>query len=82
MIFNNESVSSPAPCDSPPPLVENGHRVFFGVRHGDRARYFCIEGYKLSSASQQYLTCQYGDWVGPTPVCEESKSVSSSERSI
>ncbi|XP_025113067.1 protein lev-9-like isoform X2 [Pomacea canaliculata] len=62
----------PAPCDSPPPLVENGHRVFFGVRHGDRARYFCIEGYKLSSASQQYLTCQYGDWVGPTPVCEEN----------
>ncbi|KAL8561203.1 hypothetical protein ACOMHN_029274 [Nucella lapillus] len=61
----------PAPCRDPPPLVDHGHRVFFGVRHGDRARYFCIEGYKLSSKSQ-YLTCQYGRWEGAEPRCEEN----------
>ena len=62
-----------APCSEPPPLVTNGHRVFFGVRHGDRARFFCIEGYKLSSAKSQYLTCRYGQWEGPVPKCEESE---------
>ncbi|KAK7095002.1 hypothetical protein V1264_006470 [Littorina saxatilis] len=62
----------PAPCSDPPPLVEYGHRVFFGVRHGDRARYFCIEGFKLSTRESMYLTCQYGRWDGPTPQCEEN----------
>nr|KAG5703035.1 hypothetical protein BaRGS_016196 [Batillaria attramentaria] len=61
----------PAPCNEPPPLVDNGHRVFFGVRHGDRARYFCIEGYKLSG-DNQYLTCQYGHWDSPAPTCVEN----------
>ncbi|ESP00264.1 hypothetical protein LOTGIDRAFT_225988 [Lottia gigantea] len=61
----------PAPCKSPPPLIENGHRVFFTMNHGDRARYFCMEGYRLYQ-SNKYLTCNFGAWEGVRPYCEEN----------
>ncbi|XP_041370822.1 protein lev-9-like isoform X2 [Gigantopelta aegis] len=61
----------PAPCKGPPPNIQNGHRVFFGLRHGDKSRYFCMEGYRLHHNSK-YLSCQYGAWSGPRPYCEEN----------
>ncbi|XP_050406402.1 protein lev-9 isoform X1 [Patella vulgata] len=61
----------PAPCKTAPPQMENGHRVFFNMNHGDRARYFCMEGYRLRN-DHRYLTCNFGIWEGPTPQCEEN----------
>uniref|UniRef100_A0A0B6ZQR3 Sushi domain-containing protein n=1 Tax=Arion vulgaris TaxID=1028688 RepID=A0A0B6ZQR3_9EUPU len=61
----------PAPCNQPPPQVADGHRVFFHLAHGSRARYFCIAGYKLVN-SHRYMTCEFGKWTGIIPRCEEN----------
>lgn len=61
----------PAPCNTPPPQIENGHRVFFDLSHGARARYFCIAGYKMVE-NNRYMVCEYGQWTGTKPVCEEN----------
>ncbi|CAG5126876.1 unnamed protein product, partial [Candidula unifasciata] len=61
----------PAPCNTPPPQIADGHRVFFNLAHGSRARYFCIAGYRLVD-SHQYMTCEFGAWVGMQPRCEEN----------
>ncbi|XP_048772940.2 sushi, von Willebrand factor type A, EGF and pentraxin domain-containing protein 1-like isoform X6 [Ostrea edulis] len=63
----------PAPCPSPPPLVENGIRLFIGQEHGRRARYICANGFRLMGMGQNmpYLICDKGKWIGGNPVCEE-----------
>ncbi|KAK0065517.1 protein lev-9 [Biomphalaria pfeifferi] len=61
----------PAPCDQPPPQVENGHRTFFDLSHGSKARYFCMAGFKLVD-NNRYMSCEYGQWTGIKPACEES----------
>ncbi|XP_046570569.1 protein lev-9-like isoform X1 [Haliotis rubra] len=61
----------PSPCVKPPPHIQNGHRVFFGLSHNNKARYFCMEGFRLTG-DNQYLTCKYGEWFGPMPYCEEN----------
>uniref|UniRef100_A0A0B7AQJ8 Sushi domain-containing protein n=1 Tax=Arion vulgaris TaxID=1028688 RepID=A0A0B7AQJ8_9EUPU len=61
----------PAPCNLPPPQIENGHRVFFDLGHGSRARYFCIAGFKIVN-NDRYLVCEYGKWNGVVPSCEEN----------
>ncbi|GFS09511.1 sushi, von Willebrand factor type A, EGF and pentraxin domain-containing protein 1 [Elysia marginata] len=59
----------PAPCNTPPPLLENGHRVFFKLSHNARARYFCMAGYKLEG--KKYMICDRGQWKGIKPFCKE-----------
>lgn len=65
--------ASIAPCPSPPPLVENGIRLFIGQEHGRRARYICANGFRLMGMGQNmpYLICDKGKWIGGNPVCEE-----------
>ncbi|KAH3791983.1 protein lev-9-like isoform X2 [Dreissena polymorpha] len=61
----------PAPCESQPPHVHNGMRVFMGQEHGLKARYMCFAGYKLTGINGSYLTCNFGEWEGGRPHCEE-----------
>lgn len=61
----------PAPCPSPPPHVHNGMRVFLGQEHGFKAKYKCFAGYRLTGMNGTYLTCEFGDWQGGRPHCEE-----------
>lgn len=65
-----------APCKTPPDHVTNGLRVFEGLRHGDRAKYICRNGYKLIGITDNspYLVCKYGSWSGGVPKCKECKS--------
>ncbi|GFO25125.1 sushi, von Willebrand factor type a, egf and [Plakobranchus ocellatus] len=60
----------PAACNSPPPLLENGHRVFFRLSHNARARYYCMAGYELVG-DNKYMTCKNGKWTGNRPSCKE-----------
>ena len=64
-----------APCPTQPPHVDNGIRIFEGVRHNSRARYICRGGYRLRGMASEspFLTCKYGSWIGGRPVCEECK---------
>ncbi|KAL5012246.1 hypothetical protein ScPMuIL_010797 [Solemya velum] len=64
----------PAHCDSPPPSVDDGLRVYFGRGHGDKAKYMCFPGYRLENIDTinfPYLICQYGGWHGGYPKCTE-----------
>ncbi|WAR31017.1 LEV9-like protein, partial [Mya arenaria] len=65
----------PAPCESHPPHVHNGMRVFLGNEHGHKAKYSCFPGYRLYGVNGSYLQCHYGDWVGGRPHCEEHRLV-------
>ena len=60
-----------APCIEQPPHVRNGLRVFMGKEHGYRARYKCFSGYRLMGMNSSYLTCNFGNWEGGTPSCEQ-----------
>ncbi|XP_060064245.1 protein lev-9-like [Ylistrum balloti] len=63
----------PASCPRPPPHVDNGLRVFDGLRHNSRAKYICRNGYRLRGmpADNSFLTCKFGLWTGGKPVCKE-----------
>ncbi|KAL4219179.1 hypothetical protein ACF0H5_021761 [Mactra antiquata] len=61
----------PAPCPSAPPHVLNGMRVYMGREHGFKAKYKCFAGYRLHGMNGTYLTCEFGDWQGGRPRCEE-----------
>ncbi|XP_029641001.1 sushi, von Willebrand factor type A, EGF and pentraxin domain-containing protein 1-like isoform X2 [Octopus sinensis] len=58
-----------APCSASPPNIDNGRRVYIGWKHGDRAKYMCLQGFRLRG--DKYMTCQYGRWKGSRPYCEE-----------
>ncbi|XP_052789472.1 protein lev-9-like isoform X4 [Mya arenaria] len=62
---------APAPCMQPPPHVHNGMRVFMGQDHGLRAKYVCFAGYMLTGMNSTYLMCNFGQWEGGRPHCEE-----------
>ncbi|GAB1599432.1 hypothetical protein Ahia01_000220400, partial [Argonauta hians] len=59
----------PAPCSASPPNIDNGRRVYIGWKHGDRAKYMCLQGFRLRG--DKFMTCQYGRWKGSRPYCEE-----------
>ena len=42
---------------------------YFNVKHGDRAKYHCNPGFNITG--HLYLTCEYGEWEGTPPVCDE-----------
>ncbi|XP_053381384.1 protein lev-9-like isoform X3 [Mercenaria mercenaria] len=76
MKCNNGTWSSsaecmPAPCPSAPPHVHNGMRIYMGKEHGFRAKYKCFAGFRLTGMNGTYLTCEFGDWNGGRPHCEE-----------
>lgn len=64
---------TPASCDGPPPHVNNGLRIFEGQKHGNRAKYICRNGYRLTGITDNspYLVCSYGHWSGGSPQCKE-----------
>ena len=62
-----------APCTSSPPHVHNGMRIFVGKGHGFQAKYRCFPGFKLTGMNSSYLMCNYGEWVGGHPHCQECK---------
>lgn len=68
-IPGNEASPVKAPCSASPPNIENGRRVYIGWKHGDRAKYMCLQGFRLEG--DKYMTCQYGRWTGSRPVCKE-----------
>ncbi|XP_060603998.1 protein lev-9-like isoform X2 [Ruditapes philippinarum] len=61
----------PAPCQSGPPHVLNGMRIYMGQGHGFRAKYKCFAGFQLTGMDGTYLTCEFGVWTGGTPLCTE-----------
>lgn len=67
---------STASCKGPPPHVDSGLRIFEGLKHGDRAKYICRNGYQLTGITDQppYLVCKFGTWSGGSPKCKECKS--------
>ena len=64
-------LSTTAPCTSSPPHVHNGMRIFVGKGHGFQAKYKCFPGFKLTGMNSSYLMCNYGEWVGGHPHCQE-----------
>ncbi|KAK3589286.1 hypothetical protein CHS0354_008348 [Potamilus streckersoni] len=64
----------PSPCAVPPPVINDGMRIFLGQAHGYRAKYKCFPGYRLAGMERDspYLSCNYGEWVGGKPRCEEA----------
>lgn len=64
---------TPASCKGPPPHVDSGLRIFEGLKHGDRAKYICRNGYQLTGITDQppYLVCKFGTWSGGSPKCKE-----------
>jgi hypothetical protein len=69
--FDTSSLS--APCQSGPPHVLNGMRIYMGQGHGFRAKYKCFAGFQLTGMDGTYLTCEFGVWTGGTPQCTECK---------
>lgn len=62
------------PCFSAPPHVHNGMRIYLGNNHGSKAKYKCYDGYRLHGMNSTYLKCEFGEWKGGRPHCEECKS--------
>ncbi|KAJ8300696.1 hypothetical protein KUTeg_022215 [Tegillarca granosa] len=62
----------PSPCPSPPKHIDNGLRIYEGLKHGNRARYQCWNGYHLNGMNEgaDFLVCEYGSWKGGNPTCD------------
>lgn len=65
---------NPAACMKRPPDITNGIVRFHSFNHGDRAKYKCNTGFKLSG--EIYLTCHFGNWTdadghSSPPTCKE-----------
>ena len=57
-------------CDEPE-TPDNGHKVYTGIREGERVTYFCNRGFKLSGDANR--TCQSnGQWSGTQPKCNRT----------
>ncbi|KAJ8300265.1 hypothetical protein KUTeg_021784 [Tegillarca granosa] len=61
-----------APCPSPPKHIDNGLRIYEGLKHGNRARYQCWNGYQLNGMDEgaDFLVCELGKWRGGNPTCD------------
>lgn len=43
------------------------------TEHGMKARIRCRDGFNL--IGQNVTECQYGEWIGETPICNQSKQI-------
>ncbi|CAC5402022.1 unnamed protein product [Mytilus coruscus] len=71
--WTSQPKCTPAACKGPPPHIDNGLRIFEGLKHNNRAKYICRNGYQLLGITDHspYLICLYGSWSGGTPKCKE-----------
>ena len=59
-------------CDEPE-TPDNGHKVYTGILEGDKVRYFCNRGFKLSG--EVIRECERsGQWSGIQPECNRKFS--------
>ncbi|XP_063422165.1 protein lev-9-like isoform X1 [Mytilus trossulus] len=71
--WTSRAKCTPAACKGPPPHIDNGLRIFEGLKHNHRAKYICRNGFQLLGITDHspYLICLYGSWSGGTPKCKE-----------
>ena len=62
-------------CKTRPPDIRDGYGMvrYYSNMHGAKSKYMCNTGYKLEG--DEFLTCEYGQWVGQRPHCSPSESV-------
>ena len=60
----------PARCKRIPSPPSNGMIVVPDTSHGSMGLYQCKDGFMLSGVNT--TVCQYGEWSGKTPTCEET----------
>ncbi|KAK3087662.1 hypothetical protein FSP39_008882 [Pinctada imbricata] len=62
-----------APCRDIPPPINNGLRIYTGRQNGRKAKYICLNGYRLAGmdVDNATLICQQGTWIGGAPRCEQ-----------
>lgn len=60
---------SAAHCKRLPLIPKNGIVLAPRMGHGAKAKYGCRDGYALKG--NRYAECQFGNWSGDTPKCEE-----------
>ena len=60
----------PARCKQIPPPPSNGMIVVPNTSHGSMGLYQCKDGFSLKGRNT--TVCQYGEWSGDTPSCEET----------
>lgn len=57
-------------CDSPPHVPQATFESKASYSTGDRIVYTCNTGFRLQSATENFLICEEtGEWDGTTPIC-------------
>lgn len=64
----------PARCKRLPKAPRNGMVIAPKIEHGMLAKFTCRDGYTLRGGETNI--CQFGNWTGETPYCQEGKMCS------
>ncbi|KAG7173717.1 Locomotion-related protein Hikaru genki-like 2 [Homarus americanus] len=67
--WTNYPRCQPARCKKLPDRPRHGMVIAPKTDHGKMARYRCKDGYQLQGTLN--TTCEYGNWTGTTPSCQE-----------
>ena len=59
-----------ARCKHLPKAPRNGMVIAPKTEHGMKARFTCRDGFNL--AGHNVTECQYGEWIGDPPMCNQS----------